>query len=99
MLLVFTETLGEPGAQQTAADGITGLSGQCSLSAVSVVEPSVNPTTKHVHRPGAHVHSQAVTADAALHLLGDADLGHLYFKFVPHVQASESPCSIVTLFK
>lgn len=39
---------------------------------------------KHVHWPGAHVHSQAAAAAAALHLLGDADLGHLHFKLVPH---------------
>lgn len=38
---------------------------------------------KHVHWPGAHVHCEAAAAAAALHLLGDADLGHLYFKSVP----------------
>lgn len=59
---------------------------------VSVVEPSGKPRTKHVHRPGAHLHRQADPADAALHLLGDADLGHLYFKFVPHVQGSLFTC-------
>ena len=39
---------------------------------------------KHVHRPGADLHSQAAAAAAALHLLGNADLGHLYFKLVPN---------------
>lgn len=95
VLLIFTEALDEASVLQTETDRITGLSSQCTLWER---EPGVNPRTKHVHWPGAHVHSQADTANAALHLLGDADLGHLYFKFVPHVQGSESHLSIVTLF-
>ncbi len=39
---------------------------------------------KHVHWPGSHIHSQATAAAAALHLLGNADLGHLHFKLVTH---------------
>lgn len=61
-----------------------------STDCKSLVEPRRKPRTKHVHWPGAHVHSEADTADSALHLLGDADLGHLYFKFVPHVHSSKS---------
>lgn len=42
---------------------------------------------QHVHRPGANVDGQAAAAGAAVHLLGNADLGHLCFKWVPSVAA------------
>lgn len=68
-----------------------------STDCKSPVKPRRKPRTKHVHRPGAHAHREADTADSALHLLGDADLGHLYFKFVPHVPGSKSLCALVAV--
>lgn len=39
--------------------------------------------SQHGHRPGAHLHCQAAAVVAALHLLGNANLGHLHIKLVP----------------
>lgn len=70
------------------AKSIAGLPGRCVCCRLrwSPDRGRERLHRKDVHRPGAHLHSQAAAAADALHLLGNANLGHLHFKLVPRTR-------------